>query len=117
MFFYKPWVSLLVQVSLATANPSSLVTRLPGCKDPCELVKDQVELGLELVEHRGRVLLQVFPAHGVVGLLQLDPGLLDVVHQDAGLELKHWNGVTLNLSQLLLSCDVNFKSRHTYIVN
>ncbi len=50
---------------------------IPGCKDPCQLVQDQVELRLELVQHRGRVLLQVLAPHGVVRFLQLVPRLQD----------------------------------------
>ena len=44
------------------------------------------EGGLELGEDAGCVLLQLVAAHAQVGLLQLDPRLLDVVHHRARLQ-------------------------------
>ncbi len=69
-----------------TTNDYKLIVLLsvPSGEDVCQLVQVLIELRLQLVEHPRGVLLQLLPSHRVVGLLQLDAGLLDVVHEDAG---------------------------------
>ena len=53
-------------------------------EDVGQVVEVLAQLGLQLVEHRGGVLLQLLAAHRLVRLLELDPRLLDVVHEHAG---------------------------------
>ena len=65
---------------------SKFQTKAPLRELQGEVVEVPGEGGLELGEDTGGVLLQLLPAHAQVGLLQLDPRLLDVVHHRARLQ-------------------------------
>ena len=56
-----------------------------------ELVRQLIQVpgqgGLELGQDAGSVLLKLLPTHAEVGLLQLDPCLLDVVHNSTRLKV------------------------------
>ena len=65
---------------------SKFQTKAPLRELQGEVVEVPGEGGLELGEDAGGVLLQLLAAHAQVGLLQLDPRLLDVVHHRARLQ-------------------------------
>ena len=69
-----------------------------------QLVQVSGQCGLKLSQDAGSVFLQFLSSHGQVGLLQLDPGLLDVVHHGAGLQINGRITMIAKLGRVILNC-------------